>query len=417
MKELMETLSVLLRSGDSALLKENERNINKYLHEAQRELTKGEFQQAWLWLVMGKIETGEKEIIQSLLKKYFNFIKLQKPIRVLHGSIEIANQMATISKGLETDPDILSHTVNYYPYYLNYSSTYTWNLLNQRSTKTLNRKLREFSDEICCNYNVLHFHFGTTLTFDYSDLSAYKSKGIPALMHHWGSDVRQLSLALKTNPYARVKDTNEEGIKRKLEVLGSFISHCIIPDWELYPYVKDYYGKVEIVPSVIDVSAYPCNTENEISKRPLIVHAPTSPYIKGTPSILKAVEDLKLTHAFDFELVQGLSHKQAVETYKKADIIVDQLHIGSYGLFAVECMALGKPVVCWITDEMKSRYPKDLPLITANPDTIKETLKKLLDNRDSLKETGNLGRAYIEQVHDCHKVKVPLKRMYSELLN
>ncbi|WP_234703373.1 glycosyltransferase [Metabacillus indicus] len=417
MKELMEAISELLSSGNPMFSKETTENAREYLLEAQNELKNGDHHQAWMWLVRGQTETGEKELIQSLLKKYFDFIKSQKPIRVLHGSIEIANQMASLSKGLETDPDILSHSVNYYPYYLNYRSTYTWNLLNQRSTAALNRKLRAFSDEICSNYNVLHFHFGTTLTFDYSDLPAYKSKAIPALMHHWGSDVRQLSLALKTNPYARVKDTNEDGIKRKLEVLGTFISRCIVPDWELYPYVKDYYSKVEIVPSAIDVSAYPYHTKHEICKRPLIVHAPTSPYIKGTPSILKAIEDLKLTHAFDFKLVQGLSHEQAVETYKQADIIIDQLHVGSYGLFAVECMALGKPVICWITDEMKSRYPKELPLITANPDTIKETLKQLLNNRDSLNETGKLGRAYIEKVHDCRKIKVPLKTMYSELLN
>ena len=57
--------------------------------------------------------------------------------------------------------------------------------------------------------------------------------------------------------------------------------------------------------------------------------------------MIAAIEDLDA----DLELVEGLHHDEAFERYRAADIVVDQLNAGWYGLFAIEAMALGKPVV------------------------------------------------------------------------
>ena len=54
-------------------------------------------------------------------------------------------------------------------------------------------------------------------------------------------------------------------------------------------------------------------------------------------------------------IVEGLRHDEALEHYRDADIVVDQLNAGWYGLFAIECMALGKPVVTFLHDEAVRR--------------------------------------------------------------
>jgi glycosyltransferase involved in cell wall biosynthesis len=322
--------------------------------------------------------------------------------------------MHAISKGLSLH-NVASKTLNYYPYYLNYSSDYTWNLLNQRSTPSLNLKLRKLTIELLNNHDLFHFHFGTTLTFDYSDLPLLKTAQKPVIMHHWGSDVRLHSVALRTNPYALVKDNNEEKIIQKLKTLSGSIKHCIIPDYELFPFVKDFYEKVHIIPSMIDLSKYVPKRDQSKNKVPIIVHAPTSPFIKGTKYILEAVEKLKTRHEFQFKLVQGISHEEAKEIYKQADLIIDQLHIGSYGLFSVEAMALGKPVMCWITDEMKKYYSDDLPIISANPDTIKDSLEYILKNLDMLSDVGKNSRIYVEKYHDASVNSLLIRDIYQNL--
>ena len=230
-------------------------------------------------------------------------------------------------------------------------------------------------------------------------------------MHHWGSDVRLISRALKLNPYSRVKTTNEQEIMRHLEFLSRFIDSSIVADWELYEYVKDFYKKIYLIPQAINTDLYIPKPQQK-KKRFLIVHAPTSPEIKGTQYIIKAIDTLKLNYQLDFKLVQGISHSEAMKIYQQADLIIDQIMLGSYGLFALEAMSMGKPVICWLTDFMLSKYPADLPLISANPDNIRDVLENILKNRDMLIPLGQRGRDYVVKYHDYRAVAKKLLSLY-----
>lgn len=343
-----------------------------------------------------------------------NQTRHHRSYRVLQASIEIANQMNTLSTGLG-EHGVVSHTLNYYPYYLNYRSDYEWSLIGQRSTPAINAELRKLSSQLQLFYDVFHFHWGTSLTLDGSDIPVLKTEGKKLIMQHWGTDVRLYSEAVKRNPYVLVKNRNEEQIKRNLQRLSRDISHCVVADLELYDWVKDYYEHVSVIPAMVDLSRYtPCD-QMPGNPKPLLVHAPTSASIKGTSYILKAVEALKERYDFDFVAVQGKSHEEAMNIFKKADLIIDQLHIGSYGLFAVETMAMSKPVICWISDDMKERYPQDLPIIVANPDTIRDRIEHVLQNLDMLPEKGQQGRRYAEQHHDMLKNSRQALYLYDSL--
>jgi glycosyltransferase involved in cell wall biosynthesis len=91
--------------------------------------------------------------------------------------------------------------------------------------------------------------------------------------------------------------------------------------------------------------------------------------------------------------------------YKRADLIVDQLLAGWYGGFAVEAMALGKPVVCYIREEdlkfVPARMAEQLPLINARPDSVYSVLKDWLSARKhELSQRGRLSREFVENWHD-----------------
>ncbi|PKR86804.1 glycosyltransferase [Heyndrickxia camelliae] len=342
---------------------------------------------------------------------------LKNKLRVLQGTMEIANQMNTLSNAL-SKMGVYSKTFNYYPFYLNYQSDYTWPLIGYRSSPLLNNKQRKLAEDILPNFDLFHFHFGTSMTFDYSDLPLYRQNNKTVIMHHWGSDIRLLSKALELNPYSLVKNQDEIQIQNRLNILTENISHCIVPDMELYQYVKNYYENVYVIPSMINVDSYVPSIQKQSSHSPLlIVHAPTSPFIKGTPYILKAIETLKCDYQFDFQLIQGMSHTDAKKLYQKADLIIDQLHIGSYGLLAVEAMAMGKPVICWISPFMREHYPSDLPIISANPDTITNVLENILKNQDLLQELGLKGRKYIEKHHDYKKNSLKVLELYYSIHN
>ena len=116
------------------------------------------------------------------------------------------------------------------------------------------------------------------------------------------------------------------------------------PRWSASYDAVRWVPEAEMIPPGIDVRAIEPSPPTDRA-RPLIVHAPSSRRRKGTEHLIAACEGLDA----DLVLVEGLHHAEAFERYREADIVVDQLNAGWYGVFAIECLALGKPVVTFLT--------------------------------------------------------------------
>jgi glycosyltransferase involved in cell wall biosynthesis len=333
-------------------------------------------------------------------------------LKVLHGTYEIANQMKTLAAALN-GAGMVAMTACYYPNYLGYTSDYMLDVSKFGNPKEAISATRRMAEKLIPEFDVFHFHFNTTLTLDHSDLPYIKQLGKVMAMHYWGSDARVLSKARELNPYAVAKDHDENGIKQRLEFMARFMSCAITTDHEMYEYLKDYFEHVHILPSVIDMTRYqPLFVKNE---KFLIVHAPTSPEFKGSRHIIAAIEDLKGRYDFEFRLIQGLAHEEAKTVYSQADLVVDELYAGSYGLLTVESMAMGKPVITWVCDFMREKYPPDLPILSANPDTIREKIEFALNNREMLTELGMRGVEYVAKYHDIRKAIHKYMDVYNEL--
>src|ERR1044071_641595 len=106
------------------------------------------------------------------------------------------------------------------------------------------------------------------------------------------------------------------------------------------------------------------------SPRPLVVHAPSNREKKGTQYVIDACSALPV----ELDIVEGVPHDEARARYARADIVVDQLNAGWHGVFAIEAMALGKPVVTYLKPDAVERsaagYGIRIPIVA----TTKETL-------------------------------------------
>lgn len=158
------------------------------------------------------------------------------------------------------------------------------------------------------------------------------------------------------------------------------------------------------------------------SLNPIVVHAPSHQGVKGTRYILEAVERLKKEGIpFTFFLVEGISNAEARKLYQKADLLIDQLLCGWYGGVAVEFMAMGKPVICYIRQGDLQFIPEEmrdeLPIINANPNSIYEVLREYLTYRKKdLPEIGKRSRKFVEKWHDPLKIAGALKKEYEAIL-
>ena len=202
--------------------------------------------------------------------------------------------------------------------------------------------------------DVFHFYFGLTLvprSVQFPILRALRKKSV---MHYLGSDIR-----------GKTPQELAFGRKAGAEIVGSYDAIRWVPH-------------AEFVPPGVDVASIEPSYPDPQRARPVILHAPSSRRRKGTEHVLAACEGLDA----DLVLVEGLDHREAFERYREADIVVDQLNAGWYGLFAIECMALGKPVVTFLHDEAVRRTQQELgvsvPLVNATKDTLRARLEPLV---------------------------------------
>ncbi len=326
-------------------------------------------------------------------------------MKIFHGIVEIAGQIGILCGALKKR-GYISGAYNTFHSYLGYKD----HLIN-----TNIRELRKTFNHILNFYDVFHYHYASTID-EYKDLQRIKEKGKKLVMHHWGNDVRFHDMALVNNPYVYTGDSpSNEEIHRRLSNISKYISDAIVQDYEVLPYVEKYYTKVHVLPLAINIERFIPSYPSVTKKRPLILHAPTNPDFKGTVFIKKAIDELRTTHSFDYKRIEKMSNAEVVRLYKEADIIVDQILCGSYGLLSVESMALGKPVITFIRPDLVSKFPANLPIVNANPDNVKEKIKILLENPYERNRIGIAGRKYVEMVHDRNIVVNQLLQIYAQI--
>ncbi len=332
-------------------------------------------------------------------------------LKVIHGTMEIANQMTQISRALRARGTVAA-TVSYHRNYLGYSADFEYPLAEEPDPRKRARDTAQVALGAMQEFNCFHFWFNTTFCPDFSDLPMLKNLDVPVFMQHCGSDVRTLEAAKAMNPWAVCKDIPAAEIAERLKMISRYIPTAIVGETRLYEYVKQYYAKVHMVPVAIDLEQWQVSNANETNERPLVVHAPTSPTYKGTKYVMKVVNKLKAKYDFDFQLIHGMSHMEAKAAYEKADIVIDQLLGGGYGSLSIENMALGKTVIVWICPKAAEGYPVEVPVLSANPDTLEKVLTRALHDDDLRRDIGKRARAHVERYHDVKRIAATMDGIY-----
>jgi len=96
------------------------------------------------------------------------------------------------------------------------------------------------------------------------------------------------------------------------------------------------------------------------------------------------------------------------------------LHYLWHGVFAIESMAYGKPVVTHLDPEAvaltEEAFGLKVPIVTATKDDLVEKLRPLVESFELRKRLGNDGRAYVERVHDLDNVADRFIEIYRSIL-
>jgi glycosyltransferase involved in cell wall biosynthesis len=238
--------------------------------------------------------------------------------------------------------------------------------------------------------DVFHFYFGLTLVPKRIQFPILKAARKKSVFHFVGSDIRGKSPDELS--YGRLADA---------QIVGSYDAARWIPE-------------AEVVPPGIDLSAIepvPPRADGPVR----VAHAALSRRRKGTELVVAACDELGL----DLDVIENVRHDEVGPRLAWADIVVDQLNSGWYGLFAIEAMAYGKPVVGYIHDEAATRtaaaFGVDVPIVRTTKEALATDLRTLARSDEERRSRGAAGRAYAERVHDADKMADRLIDIYSRL--
>jgi glycosyltransferase involved in cell wall biosynthesis len=274
--------------------------------------------------------------------------------------------------------------------------------------------------------DVIHYCWDTPFTSSF-DIRLIKWLKKPGVIEWVGSDIRCPEKSFPINQflpsifyagyeYADI-ESNEKSYKLQEKFQAINFVPALAPEIQLYVY-RELFPKVFTLFQRISVKKYVPRYPDVNNKRPLVIHSPSAKIAKGSNHIVSAINELKKNFDFDFVLLHDLPRSEVLRIMERADIFIDAIILGGYGMAAMEAMSFGKPTLCYLMPAvLQNGIPNDCPIVNTSPENLRENIEMLLKDPALRHELGVKGRAYVEKYHDADTLADYLVNIYRDVLS
>ncbi len=348
---------------------------------------------------------------------------MSPPLRVLHGTYEIAGQgmmLALALRAVGCDAKSLSYRIDWDAR----RSDVVVDLDARRTAVTRGLTMLETFVRLAPHYDVFHFHFGTSFGPRLLDVRLLKAMGRTIVFHFHGCEVRRrahmlehhrLSTCTDCDPFCRPR--HQQWLSERTARLADRVFFSTLDLAESVPGGEPLPLAIEAERWERAAAATPLLDplrRNGVDGPVVIGHAPSNRLIKGTRHVVAAVEQLRGEFPrLELRMIERRPWAEMPAFLAGCDVLVDQLHMGWYGLLAIEGMAESKAVVGYVRDDFATREP-DLPVVNAEPATLANVLRGLVRDPARRVEIGASGPAFVRRVHDAPVVGARLLAAYHE---
>lgn len=170
------------------------------------------------------------------------------------------------------------------------------------------------------------------------------------------------------------------------------------------------------LPVCIDVESWR-SLEPPLERRiPTVLHLPSrrSPPIKGTSYIDPVLRKLAEAGRIKYVSPNSVPHASMKSLVLNADILVDQIQSGSYGVAAVEGMAAGRVVIGYVGDDVVELMQERPPIIDAPPDRFTDVLDEILEEPGRFAEAAVAGPGFASRWHNGERSARVLTRLVQD---
>lgn len=249
-----------------------------------------------------------------------------------------------------------------------------------------------------------------------SDIDYLRSRSTAVALISHGSDLRHPDLHREHFEHsyfdhadAAWNDGMRVLVERNQRTLRQF------PDTPLFVSTPDQlvlYPKAKWLPLCVDKGLFEVGAPVPLRRRvPVVLHIPTrrNPPIKGSHFIDLALKSLAARGIVKYVSPVAVSHGEMMNLMADADVVIDQLLAGAYGTTSVEAMALGRVVMCAVSDTVRAALPEDPPIVSVTPSTVEAKLLEILNERERHVVMAAAAKEFARKWHDGRASAVALK--------
>jgi hypothetical protein len=174
------------------------------------------------------------------------------------------------------------------------------------------------------------------------------------------------------------------------------------------------------LPTPIDLSRLEriadTNDGTKKSTRVRLVHYPS---YKNNPSIVdyysSTLKGLQKDNKCEIVELLHVPYTVALLTIASSDIVIGKIlpHVGWFGKLELEGMALSKPVITYVSDELYKKYMP--PVYRTKKDTFKTDLESLIEDDGERSKLAKEGHDYIKKYHLVEDVVKGVGKYYDDL--
>lgn len=326
--------------------------------------------------------------------------------RVLHIPADVGGHAIGLSRA-EQKLGFQSHAVLFQTGPFGYVADGNLHLETANAVSAFFRRFFYFF-RVVTQYDIFHFYFGESIVPFNLDLPLLKLLRKKMFFTFQGCDIRLHTShgVWKGQSFTIQHDcvcNQTSDVRKRIRVwfihLFATKSFILNPDLFLSSPTSEYLPYAHL-----DVHAIVPKHFNSMDHESLvIVHAPSNRALKGTRFIEQSVANLRhRDQNIELVILEHRKQSEIINLCRNADVAIDQLLIGWYGAFAVEMMALGIPVICFLDQRFAHVVPSyhAIPIINADAGSLEDILGNMLHDRSSLRTVGAECRKYVLATHD-----------------
>jgi hypothetical protein len=218
-----------------------------------------------------------------------------------------------------------------------------------------------------------------------------------------GSDIRLGSRHRELYPHSPWNDPSWEygaRLQVQAERLGGIMNDFAGPCFVSTPDLLDFAPHASWLPVVVDSVPWRSDRPLLEAPRPVVLHIPSNPHLKGSHFIDPAMQELHDKGLIEYRRTEGVPPEQMPALVADSDIVIDQVVLGLYSAMAVQAMFAGRVAVAHVHDHVRARVGQELPILEATPEDLQEVIVRAVEERDAMRALAARGNAFAHEVHD-----------------